>query len=282
MFTKRLPYLLLGLLLLAGCRGGSKVVSQAEGFDFEEMMQHPWAVGGVVINSTMVPDGAAEKELQPLQKQWSGFSETCAPMLYGGLLRVAPEMELWTFDTVMSRVPEADLKALLKDLERSRQAAPGSIRNLSEYLPKVSYVAFGRLDNTELVTNQDMASTVVDQMNRDGRQPHANTLSRTVSLRRGIYMSMEVYKISTGTMVWSGEADYWNAEFLDGDANEQSNDVQVLKNDDESEVTQILMDGTMRNGPGLIDGIRSTCVKLTMAMKQGTIEEEASEDSAPF
>jgi hypothetical protein len=268
MLMKKYTYLLMimALILLAGCRGGAKVITQAEGFDFEEMKQSSWAVGGVFLNKDFVPDGAAQKELQPFLTPWNGVSEVLSPMLYGGLLRVAPEMELWTFDTVFSRVPEVELKELAEELANSREPAPGKIKNLTESLAKVRYVVFARVDDTQLDTNEDMASSVVDQMNRDGREPHANTLARTVSIRRGVFMSMEVYDLQTGIKVWSGEADHWDEVLLTGEANEQSRGVQVLRDGEDSEVTQILLDGIMRNGPSLLAGIRETCAKLANEM----------------
>ena len=231
MFANRKSYLFLFviLLLMTGCRGGSKILTQAEGFDFGKMKQFPWAVGGVVINSNFVPDGAAQKELQPLTDHWSSFSEFCSPMLYGGILRTAPNLELWTFETVLSLVPAMEIKGLYKDLERSQLPNPETIRNLQQYLPKLRYLVFARLDDTRLATNQDLNSTVVDQRNRDGRDPHANVLSRTVNLTRGVWMSMEVYDISTGALVFSGEADQWDGDLLSGKSNKQSEEVTLLR-----------------------------------------------------
>ena len=274
MFANRKSYLFLFviLLLMTGCRGGSKILTQAEGFDFGKMKQFPWAVGGVVINSNFVPDGAAQKELQPLTDHWSSFSEFCSPMLYGGILRTAPNLELWTFETVLSLVPAMEIKGLYKDLERSQLPNPETIRNLQQYLPKLRYLVFARLDDTRLATNQDLNSTVVDQRNRDGRDPHANVLSRTVNLTRGVWMSMEVYDISTGALVFSGEADQWDGDLLSGKSNKQSEEVTLLRGGEDSEVTQILLDGTMRNGPELVAGLEKTCIILPQEMAKGLLD----------
>jgi len=254
---KRHSYLLLiaVLLLMTGCRGGSKVLTQAEGFDFDEMRKSTCAIGGVVINTSLVPDGAAQKELLPFAEQWNTFAEFGSPMLYSGLLRAAPEMELWTFETVLSLVPTPELKEIFKDVERLRRPNPGNLKN-----------------DTRLETDQDMISVALDQRNRDGRDPHANTLARTVTLRRGVYMSMEVYDLSTGNLVWSGEADQWTNDILSSGANKQSPDVELLREGEDSEVSQVLLDGTMRNSPGLIEGMEDLFAKLAFEMKAGTIK----------
>jgi len=271
---KRHSYLLLiaVLLLMTGCRGGSKVLTQAEGFDFDEMRKSTCAIGGVVINTSLVPDGAAQKELLPFAEQWNTFAEFGSPMLYSGLLRAAPEMELWTFETVLSLVPTPELKEIFKDVERLRRPNPGNLKNISKHLPKVSHLVFARLDDTRLETDQDMISVALDQRNRDGRDPHANTLARTVTLRRGVYMSMEVYDLSTGNLVWSGEADQWTNDILSSGANKQSPDVELLREGEDSEVSQVLLDGTMRNSPGLIEGMEDLFAKLAFEMKAGTIK----------
>lgn len=274
MLSRKVLYLIIisAIVLLTGCRGGSKVITQTENFDFEEMKNSPWAIGGVYLNTNFVPDGAAEKEIKPFLTPWHAISEVFSPMLYGGFMQTEPTMEVWTFGTVFSQVPEEFLKAVADGVANSKAPTRDQIKDIAENLPKVQYLVFARLDDTELVTDQDMASTVVDQRNRDGRDPHANSLARTVIIRRGVYMSMEVYSLTDGTMVWSGKADTWDEDFLNGDANEQSNDVRVLKEGEGSEVTEIQLDGIMRKGPSLFDVADETCVKLVSAIKLSSPE----------
>ncbi len=69
----------------------------------------------------------------PFLSPWSGPSEAFSSLLDGGLRRVAPQMELWSFERVFSQVPEAELKLLF-----------------------------------------------------NGSDTHANVLSRTVTVRRGL------------------------------------------------------------------------------------------------
>lgn len=270
MSLKNYRYLLLiaALLVLAGCRGGAKVVTQTPGFDFGQMKESAWAIGGVYLNSNFIPDGAAEKELKPFLTPWYGISEAFSPMLYGGFMQTEPEMEVWTFGTVFSLVPQADLKPAANLVSSSKAPTRDQIQTIADNLPNVRYLVFARLDDTELVTDQDMASTVVDQINRDGRDPHANTLSRTVIIRRGVFMTMEVYDLTDGTLVWSGKADTWDEDFLNGDANEQSRDVLVLREGEDSEVTDIHLDGIMRKGPDLFGGVRETCGKVVEELVQ--------------
>ena len=272
-------WLMAALLVLAGCRGGAKVVTQTPDFDFGQMKESAWAIGGVYLNANFVPDGAAEKELKPFVTPWHAVSEVFSPMLYGGFMQIEPQMEVWTFGTVFSLVSEVDLKAAADFVSHSKVPSRDQIQSIADHLPNVRYLVFARLDDTELVTDQDMASSVVDQMNRDGRDPHANTLSRTVIIRRGVFMSMEVYDLTDGTLVWSGKADTWDEDFLNGDANEQSKDVEVLREGEDSEVTDIHLDGIMRKGPGLFDGVRETCGKVVGELKTG--EGLSAGDSTP-
>lgn len=279
MFGKKYSYLFLVVLVLlfAGCRGGSKVVTQAEDFDFQEMRQSAWAVGGVVLNSKFVPDGAAEKELKPLVSSWNGVSAAFSPMLYGGFLSVAPEMEIWTYDTVLSLVPENELKEFYNQLAIRQKLSTAQLNNISAYLPGVRYLVFARLDDTDLVTQQGGAASALDQRNRDGREPHANVLTRTVTIGRGVFMSMEAYDLENGAMIWSGEADSWDEKILSGDSNLQSKGIKLVSEEEDAEVSKILLDGTMRDGPSLTDGVRNACGKLAEAIKWGPKEVD-SED----
>jgi len=275
--TKRLLCLLLGLVLLSGCSGGAKVLIQAEGYDFEEMQLHPWAIGGMALRTGLDVDGAAGKELEPLLEDELGLSVACSSMLYSGILRTAPEMELWAFGTVQELVPQALLKSYLSDIELSRQPDPSDLKKLSLLLPEVEYIVFGRLDDTRLLTDQDVSSRVTDQMNKDGRDPHANSLSRTATLRRGVFMSMEIYSLQKGELVWSGKADHWDEVFISSSNIEQMGNIQVLKEGDDSEETRLQMDGTIRKSPGLLDGMRECCVSLAAEMKSRHKESSGSE-----
>ena len=85
-------------------------------------------------------------------------------------------------------------------------------------------------------------------------------------------MSMEVYDISTGALVLSVEADQWDGDFLSGKSNKQSEEVTLLREGEDSEVTQILLDGTMREGPELVAGLEKTCNILPQEMTKGLMD----------
>lgn len=266
---------------MVGCRGGAKVITQTENYDFEKMKESSWAIGGVYLNADFAPDGMAKKELKPFLKPWDALSEELAPKLYGGFMKVDYGMEVWTFSTVFSRVPEASLMAVSEYITQSRMPSIEHLKNLADHLQGVRYLVFARLDDSDIDTDQDFASLAMDQRNRDGRDPHANTLARTVTIGRSVLMSMEIYDLEDGTRVWSGKADSWDEILLTGEANEQSADVLVLKDNESSEVTDIHLDGIMRKAPGLMGLAGVACGKLPSAINSSIPEKVGTGEGGP-
>ncbi len=262
-FRMRLIALIILLpLVLAGCSGRVTNQSQVEDFNLDTMLGWPWAIGGVVLNPRLDPDRVAQKELHSLADPWHAVSDEYSPLLYGGFVERAPQMELWTFASVFGQVPEPALKALQDGFARSQILGASDFSPISSAMPRIRYLVLGRIDGTEIDTYQDAATKEEDQRVKDGRNPHGGSLNRSLTVRRIVNMTMQVYDLRDGQMMWSGSVERWKNELFTGAEVDKAMDIRVTKGSEEGRDTEISIEGTPLRTPSLAAVVDAACSAL--------------------
>jgi hypothetical protein len=257
--------LVLFLVLMVGltaCSGRLTNMSQTDDFNIEEMLESPWAIAGVVLSPRLDPDRVAQQEIRPLQQTWQGAAEFYSPMLYGAFVERVPQMELWTFDSVYGQMPEAELKILLEGYARSRVFDSDDFQSVVQALPRVRYLVFARLDGTEIETRQDAPTREEDQRVKDGRDPHGGSLSRSVFVRRSALMTLQVYDLADGRMLWSGSVESWKDELFNSGESIQDSGAIVAQDSPEGGKPEISIEGTPMRTPALAKVVDQVCSDL--------------------
>ncbi|MCP4291532.1 MAG: hypothetical protein GY780_06825 [bacterium] len=254
------------LALLFGCAGRVQNIEQSESFNLDPMLQEPWAIGGLVINPSLIPDKVARKELQELSSGWLAFPEAYSPLVYGGFVRHNPQMELWTFSTVSNLIPAAELKKMLSDFSSSQPLLPETLAKISQSIPKIKYLVLTRLNETGIENKTTSFDQYAENSPYQDGDPKNPTMTRSMSVRRSVELTMIVFDLNSGQQVWSCSRENWKDEVFN--FNQDVGNVDIVTEGEEGapKTSGIRIEGTPVRGPELKKVLAEGCVGLVQEL----------------
>lgn len=203
-----LPLLLLVAVAgLAGCAGRVRTVHETPGLTRAELAAGGLGVGGVVLASRLatasgfdVPDGVPRDDVLAQADAWSGA-------LFGALLGADAGGTVWPWTAVRADCPDSALVRVLAAFAGGGMPRPDELAALAADLPRVRYLALARIDGDETELRGDPEAEIRQQQSRDGRDPHATTRDRSLTTRRTVLVTLDVYDLADGRSVWTGTAE---------------------------------------------------------------------------
>ncbi len=202
-----------GLLLLilstiaGGCAGNVRTVHHSADFYRADLTAGRLAVGGCVLSSVLagdarrqVPDGLPAGDVLAQADAWS-------PVLYGHLLAAGPDVPVWPWAAVRGACPDSLLEDVLRALARGSVLRPAQLTPLHQGLEGVAYLAVARITGDETTLHEGVGAAVDNQRVRDGRDLHGSPGDAGLKTRRKVTVTLEVYDLAAGRVVWTTTAD---------------------------------------------------------------------------
>lgn len=257
------------LLLLAGlgggCAGSVQNVHQAEDFDAARLRDSRLGVGGFVLgsrvqlDSSTLDDGARELVTHADQ------TDEWAPILYSQLLTQRRDLTTWPWPSVRDQVPADLLAAIHETFARGGVLDPEQVQQLRTYLPALDLMALGRVEGTTVSINDNDATDREMQRMRDGDEATTASLSSTKSTRREAEMTLDIYDLHSGQLVWSGSVKRHRDQLYYPDADGNPGGVQVQPADGDNP-GRILVGGKGVPAPPLAEVLEFLCEGLVQEL----------------
>ena len=269
LFLRRCFFLMLILafaLTAVGCSSKVQNVKLASGFELPDALDESWAIAGVALNSNLVLDGVADREVRALGNHWAAFPEAHSSKLYGSFLQYEPQLKLMPYGAVVGQLSEAQLIEANESFALKGDLTTVQLDGFKLALDPVRYLVMARLDETRIATSTASFTESAEMQAQQDRDPHsATTLAgRLASQKRYLEMSMKIYDLYTGQVVWSGEVEKTDSRMLGFDQ-EASEDVKVER-DDQDEPVRIDLEGTPLVAPGMDRAIQDCFDELVIGL----------------
>lgn len=199
--------LLAGLLLTVGaCAGKVETTHESPDFSRADLAAGRLAVGGVVLSTQLLadptqdaPDGVPADDLLAQADAWS-------PLLYGQLLAAGPDVPTWPWSALRDACPDSVLADALATIARGGVLKPVQLEPVAKTLSAVRYLALARVEANETSLHQGSVAAVENQRVKDGRDPHGSTLDRSLTTRREVTVTLDLYDLKAGRSVWTTTA----------------------------------------------------------------------------
>lgn len=195
----------LALLLLtgAGCAGKVETVHTAADFDPTALEEGIVALGGFVVATrvTAAPDQEMPVGMEP--DDHLAQSDAWTPALYGAFLGGAPQVRVWPWPQLSGRVDPALLAHAHAAVARGGVLHEDLLRGVARQLPEVRYLAMARLDRNEVDLHHSTEQAARTSWERDEMEGGAQARDRSVTTRRRVAVTLDLYDLYAGRSVWT-------------------------------------------------------------------------------
>ena len=248
------------LLALAGCATKVKNVQPAQDFQPSVLAEGPVVLGGFVA-ADRLGNEYPEDEGAPPKYDVLAQTDAWSPLLFGGFLQEAPELSVWPWPALQGATDDTLMVPALETLARSGLLNADHFEVILDALPGARFLALVRMDGNEVSLHEHGLSVTANQRDHDGRDLHANDRGNTITTRRRVTVTLEIYDLRAERSLWAATVRH---------------DAKELYNPAEAEPTRpdslqagdpyIRVAGTPHQGPPLPDVLEAACAAAVRRM----------------
>lgn len=245
------------LALVAGCAGKVETIHTDADFDPANLEEGIVALGGFVSASRLAADPAQEVPAGIAPDDHIAQSDTWLPLLYGQFLALAPPVQVWPWPQIAGRVDSLALAVAHATIARGGVLRREQLEELAAGLPEVRFLAFARLDRNEVSLHNSTEQAARASWERDQVDGETQVRDRSVTTRRQVTVTLDLYDLQEGRSVWTATASRDAKELYNfEDATETAATGELAEN------PAVRVKGTPRQGPPLEGVLEQVCGKL--------------------
>lgn len=245
------------LLLAAGCAGKVETIHTDAAFSPADLQEEIVVLGGFVASSRLASDPAQEMPSGLAAADYFAQSEAWSPLLYGQFLAGAPTVQVWPWDQLVGRVDSLTVAAAHATVARGGMLQQAQLAQLAAGLPEARYLAVARLDRNEVSLHNSTEQAARTSWERDGVDGEREALDRSVTTRRRIAVTLDLYDLREGRSVWTATANREAKELYNYAEPEQEEATGELADN-----PAVRVKGTPKQGPPLESLLDAACRKL--------------------
>ena len=256
-----LIFLLPCLLLVAACTTKVSNVQTARDFDPAVLDEGVMAVGGFVASTRLLADYPTEKDAPPAGDLLAQ-SDAWAPLLYAAFLAEVPQLTVWPWPTVQGVLTDSTLVDDLAIFARGGLLRPAQLEPMARALPGVRYLALARLDGNEISLHEPAGSVTRNQRDHDGRDLHTNEGVVSLTTRRRVTVTLDLYDLQTGRSLWAATVRHDAKELYNPDEAQPAARDTVQAGD-----PYIRVEGTPQQAPSFAAVLEAACAAAVKRMQ---------------
>jgi len=197
-----------------------------------------------------MPVGIAPEDYAAQSSAWSY-------LLYGQFLARAPEVQVWPWAQFAGRADSAAVAAAHATIARGGVLRREQLDRFAADLPEARFLVFARLDRNEVSLHNSTEQAARASWERDQVDDETQVRDRSVTTRRRVAVTLDLYDLQEGRSVWTATASRDAKELYNfEDATETAATGELADN------PAVRVKGTPRQGPPLEGVLEQVCGKL--------------------